>query len=58
MPEPPIRRPVDAGGTVDLELTFWIVVLVGGYMLVLGYLLRIAMRKKVDGDVPPGGSGG
>jgi hypothetical protein len=30
---------------MDLELIVWVLIFVGGYAAVLGYLLRIAMRK-------------
>jgi hypothetical protein len=30
---------------MDLELVVWVLIFVGGYAAVLGYLLRIAMRK-------------
>jgi hypothetical protein len=33
---------------MDIELTVWIVVFVGGYMAVLGYLLRTAIWKGSD----------
>lgn len=36
------------GTRMDLELILWMGFFVGGYMLVLGYLLRIAMKKKPD----------
>jgi hypothetical protein len=36
---------------MDLELIIWILVFIGGYGVVLGFLLRIAMRQ-----LPPGGS--
>jgi hypothetical protein len=35
---------------MDLELIVWILVFFGGYGLVLGWLLSVAMRKP-----PPGG---
>lgn len=31
---------------MDLELIFWMLVFVGGYLAVLGYLLRIALRQE------------
>jgi len=31
---------------MDAELAFWIIFFVGGYLLILGYFLRIALRKK------------
>lgn len=31
---------------MDGELIFWIVIFVGGYSLVVGWLLRIALKKK------------
>jgi hypothetical protein len=34
---------------MDLELIAWILFFVGGYMIVLGYLLRTAMRKGPGG---------
>jgi hypothetical protein len=37
---------------MDMELTVWIVVFVGGYLAVLGYLLRTAIWK---GSGDPGG---
>jgi|GEM_PF-1032261 len=30
---------------MDLQLTLWILVFVGGYVAALAYLLRVAMRK-------------
>lgn len=35
---------------MDLELIVWILIFLGGYGLVLGYLLRIALRKASRGD--------
>ncbi len=43
---------------MDWELAVWILVFVGGYSAVLGYLLMIALRKGAkasDEEVPPGG---
>jgi hypothetical protein len=37
---------------MDLELVAWVLIFLGGYGAVLGWLLRIAMGKKADG---PGG---
>jgi hypothetical protein len=34
---------------MDLELMGWIVFFVGGYAMILGYLLRIAMRGRPGG---------
>lgn len=31
---------------MDAELVFWILFFVGGYLLILGYFLRIALRSK------------
>jgi hypothetical protein len=36
---------------MDMELAAWIVVFVGGYLAVLGYLLRAAIWKGAGG--PP-----
>ena len=33
---------------MDLELLFWMLVFVGGYLAVLAYLLRVAMSKGPD----------
>jgi hypothetical protein len=30
---------------MDVELIVWVLIFVGGYAAVLGYLLRIALRK-------------
>jgi hypothetical protein len=30
---------------VDVELMVWILIFLGGYVAVLAYLLRVAMRK-------------
>jgi hypothetical protein len=35
---------------MDLELIVWIVIFIGGYSAVLGYLLRIALRKASPHD--------
>jgi hypothetical protein len=40
---------------MDLELALWIAVFVGGYSAVLGYLLRIALKKKDDAPPPSTG---
>lgn len=40
---------------MDLELLFWTIVFVGGYVAVLSYLLRIAMQQRGPGDGEPGG---
>ncbi len=34
---------------MDRELLVWVVIFIGGYGGVLGYLLRLAMQKKPDG---------
>jgi hypothetical protein len=34
---------------MDLELIVWILIFVGGYIIVLGYLLRTAMGKDSSG---------
>jgi hypothetical protein len=31
---------------MDTELIFWILFFVGGYLLILGYFLRIALTRK------------
>jgi hypothetical protein len=33
---------------MDAELIFWILFFVGGYSLVVGYLLRVALKSKGD----------
>jgi hypothetical protein len=39
---------------MDMELTVWIVVFVGGYLAVLGYLLHTAIwRGSGDAGGPP-----
>ncbi len=40
---------------MDLELVTWIVVFVGGYSVVLGYLLRVALKQKEGPPGPPTG---
>lgn len=35
---------------MDIELAFWMLFFVGGYLAVLGYLLRIALRKEDGGE--------
>jgi hypothetical protein len=35
---------------MDLELIVWVLIFVGGYSAVLGYLLRIALRKDPRGS--------
>jgi hypothetical protein len=35
---------------MDLKLIVWVLIFVGGYAAVLGYLLRIAMRKDPRGS--------
>lgn len=35
---------------MDIELTAWIIVFVGGYLVVLGYLLRTAIWKSPGRD--------
>jgi hypothetical protein len=38
---------------MDGELIFWILFFVGGYSLVVGYLLRIALREKEQAPGSP-----
>jgi hypothetical protein len=38
---------------MDLELIIWITIFLGGYGAVLGYLLRIALRKAAPRDPDP-----
>ncbi len=35
---------------MDLELAVWILVFVGGYVVALAFLLRIAMKPRADTD--------
>ena len=46
---------------MDSELLLWVIVFVGGYSLVVAWLLSIALRKKGgevgDASGPPGGGG-
>ena len=35
---------------MDLELVFWMAVFVGGYLAVVAYLFRIALRKGGGGE--------
>ncbi len=39
---------------MDAELLTWIVVFVGGYVAVLGYLLWVAMRSGKRSEPPAG----
>jgi hypothetical protein len=38
---------------MDTELILWILIFVGGYTAVVGYLLRIALTSKDDGSAEP-----
>jgi hypothetical protein len=38
---------------MDIELIAWIIVFVGGYLVVLGYLLRTAISKSSGRDDSP-----
>jgi hypothetical protein len=33
---------------MDAELIFWILFFVGGYLLILGYFLRVALKGKEE----------
>jgi len=35
---------------MDIELLVWVLVFVGGYSLILGYLLWVAMRGREETD--------
>jgi hypothetical protein len=41
---------------MDLELLIWVLVFVGGYSVILGYLLWVAMRRRPE-DAPDGRPG-
>lgn len=39
---------------MDLELAFWMLFFVGGYLVILAYLLRVALRQHgADGGGAP-----
>ncbi len=38
---------------MDAELVLWILFFVGGYLLILGYFLRIALGRKEEKESDP-----
>jgi hypothetical protein len=43
---------------MDMELLIWVLVFVGGYSVVVGWLLRVALRNQGDsGSADSAGSG-